>query len=163
MLSVACARCIALREQVLENQVQLQDALQLPRRQTSLSRELSFRRDMFLLMLDTGLDSSSSRRLFMSSPSFKPYGIHPRHGLLIEMHRKFVLNAMINQNLPEIFDLALEETHIAAWDLSLCEWIIAYAAGTGFFAGFAAWKALVTAVFAQTAAIAGGDIPERLK
>ena len=99
----------------------------------------------------------------MASPSIVSCGIHPRRCLLIEMHRQLELDTVIDQHLPEVFDLALEETHIAARDLTLREWIIAHAAGTGLFSGFAAWKALVTAVFAQTAAIAGGDISKRLK
>lgn len=99
----------------------------------------------------------------MSSLSIVSCGIHPRRCLLIEMHRRLELDTVIDQRLPEIFDLALEETHIAARDLTLREWIIAHAASTGFFARCAAWKALVTAVFAQAAAIAGGDIPKRLK
>jgi hypothetical protein len=55
---------------------------------------------------------------------------------------------MVNQELLEIFDLALEETHVAAWDFSLCEWVVAYAARSCFFTGFAAREALVTAMFA---------------
>jgi hypothetical protein len=70
---------------------------------------------------------------------------------------------MVNQNLLEIFDLALEETDIATRDFALCEWIVAYAARSCFFTGFTARKALVTAMFAQTAAIAGGDIAKGLK
>jgi hypothetical protein len=77
-----------------------------------------------------------------------PRGAYPRWFLLIEGQGRLELNSMINQNLFEIFDLTLEETHIATWDLSLREWIVAHAARSRFFAGFAAREALVTAMFA---------------
>lgn len=67
---------------------------------------------------------------------------------------------MVGQYLVEVVHAAFEEGYVAAWHFLFCEGVIAHAAHLGFFAGFAARKALVAAVFADATSVAGGDAAE---